>query len=309
MSSEHPSQPHIGIGARLRSPGVRFVVVFVVIMLTLLTGYRYLIPTRANDAYLFLVATNTAWVLKHFGEYAAVEDPGRMRINPAMIRATLKAWERMAEDPTQEEINQASSAPLSPWELWRYRAESMRRSKYVGAMGPRVSFVLRADTAMRREWLQRELERIQQDSTLSEENRRKAIETVQKRLEQLENTTSTQENANSTDGRQEKAYAFHFILVPECGAIEVMAIFFAAVIAFPTRWRTRLLGALLGVPLMYCVNILRLCCLAVIGALDEGGQWFRFAHEYLWQAVYIVFVVAVWLLWVEFMVRRRAPHG
>ena len=75
--------------------------------------------------------------------------------------------------------------------------------------------------------------------------------------------------------------------------------------AFPTRWWKRALGLVAGIPLMYLVNIFRLSCLAVIGALDGGGQWFNFAHHYVWQAVYIVFVVAVWLAWVEYVVRRR----
>ena len=99
--------------------------------------------------------------------------------------------------------------------------------------------------------------------------------------------------------------AFHFIVVPECGAIEVMSIFFAAVIAFPTLWRKRLLGVLIGVPIMYCVNIFRLTCLAVIGAYDNGGQWFKLSHEYIWQAIYILFVVVVWLLWIEVIVKGR----
>jgi len=58
---------------------------------------------------------------------------------------------------------------------------------------------------------------------------------------------------------------------------------------------------------MYGVNIFRLTVLAVVGAIDQsdGRIWFSFAHEYVWQAVYIVFVVAVWLLWVEYVVKGR----
>jgi len=104
---------------------------------------------------------------------------------------------------------------------------------------------------------------------------------------------------------ERKELFFSFIIIPECGAIEIMAIFLAAVIAFPTTIRNRFWGAVVGVPLMYMVNIFRLTCLGVIGALDRSGKWFNFAHEYVWQVVYIVFVVVVWLLWVEFVVRRR----
>ncbi len=93
--------------------------------------------------------------------------------------------------------------------------------------------------------------------------------------------------------------SFTFIVVPSCGAIEVMAIFFAAVIAFPASWRHRAWGLALGLPLMYLVNILRLACLACLGALDRSGNWFNFVHEYVWQSVYVIFVVLVWMAWAE----------
>lgn len=99
--------------------------------------------------------------------------------------------------------------------------------------------------------------------------------------------------------------AFTFIVVPSCGAIEIMVIFFAAVIAFPATWRHRAWGLALGLPLMYLVNIFRLACLACLGALDQGGEWFTFVHEYVWQAVYVIFVVLVWMAWVE-LGRRKA---
>ena len=108
------------------------------------------------------------------------------------------------------------------------------------------------------------------------------------------------------EGAEDTALTFPFILVPECGAIEIMAIFVAAILAFPTLWRKRIIGLVVGIPIMYGVNIFRLTVLAMIGAVDQSRVWFNFAHEYVWQAVYIIFVVAVWLVWVEYVVKRRA---
>jgi exosortase/archaeosortase family protein len=101
--------------------------------------------------------------------------------------------------------------------------------------------------------------------------------------------------------------SFPFNVVPDCGAIPSISIFVAAVIAFPARVRSRVLGVLLGVPILYGVNIARLACLAVIGAYDTtpGHEIFTFVHEYLWQGIYVVFVVIVWLLWVELFVKER----
>lgn len=100
--------------------------------------------------------------------------------------------------------------------------------------------------------------------------------------------------------------SFTFIVVPSCGAIEVMAIFFAAVMAFPAKWRHRAWGVALGLPLMYLVNIARLACLACLGALDKSGVWFNFVHEYVWQAGYVIFVVIVWMAWAELGRERTA---
>ena len=86
-----------------------------------------------------------------------------------------------------------------------------------------------------------------------------------------------------------------------------MSIFVAAVLAFPTTLMRRAIGAVAGLGLLYGINILRLATLGVIGALDDspGQKWFNFIHEYVWQGIFIVFVVAVWMLWIEVVVKAR----
>jgi exosortase/archaeosortase family protein len=96
---------------------------------------------------------------------------------------------------------------------------------------------------------------------------------------------------------------FRFSVVADCGALPSMSIFVAAMIAFPAAWRKKLIGIALGIPALYVVNILRLVCLGIIGAYTDGGPEFDFAHHYVWQGIYIVFVVAIWMLWVEVLVK------
>ncbi|GMV95096.1 MAG: hypothetical protein AMXMBFR82_48740 [Candidatus Hydrogenedentota bacterium] len=108
------------------------------------------------------------------------------------------------------------------------------------------------------------------------------------------------------DAEADQDRRFRFNVVPDCGALPSMSIFLAAMIAFPTDLWRRLVGLAIGLPLLYGVNIARLTCLALIGAYSGNGQIFDFAHEYVWQAVYIVFVVIIWLMWVEFIVRPKA---
>ena len=141
---------------------------------------------------------------------------------------------------------------------------------------------------------------------MGEEERGKRIAALEADIPNLETATKTAENDPSAAPGQRKEMVFSFIVIPDCGAVQSMAIFFAAILAFPARWWKRLAGIVVGVPILYWVNAFRLAILAVIGAYDNGGQWFKFAHEYVWQGIYIVFVVALWMGWVEILVKRRS---
>jgi exosortase/archaeosortase family protein len=289
-----------------RLPALRFIVAFVVIVMTLLTSYRYAAESHFNDWYHFQVARHTTMALAWVGHSSALEGDERGSLNPEEVRANLAAWKRGAEAPAAEDLAQASGAPLTAWERWSYRAQRAHRSKVRGSTGPRVSFVLSLGVNDRIVQAETELSAVRNSAVLGEAEKASEIERLTGRIATLR---EEQARNQETPGQQRKnrGYAFPFIIIPECGAIEVMSIFLAAVLAFPTLWRRRLAGLAVGIPAMYLVNIFRLTCLAVIGALDSGGKWFQFSHYYVWQAVYIVFVVAVWLVWVEFMVRERAP--
>jgi exosortase/archaeosortase family protein len=166
-----------------------------------------------------------------------------------------------------------------------------------------VSFVLHPGISSEIDELQEKADGIMEgQKDAAERDRLRAP--VQARLEELRKVQQAIYKGERPAG-DDPTRSFTFIVVSECGAIEVMAIFLAAVLAFPALWWKRLVGLAAGLPLMYGVNIFRLSVLGVIGALDRDGKWFKFAHEYVWQAVYIVFVVAVWLAWVEYIVRRN----
>jgi len=102
-------------------------------------------------------------------------------------------------------------------------------------------------------------------------------------------------------------HTFAVRIIPECSGVEAMAIFCGAVIAFPATVRKKLLGIGFGVPALYIVNVLRLACLAFIGAFMSGGV-FKFVHVYVWQTVFIIFVLILWLIWIEIVVKQREPE-
>lgn len=284
---------------------IRFVAGFVCIALSLLTSYRYAVHTRFNDQYLFEAAKDTAWILDKIGE-AQVEPYSFGKHNPKEMRATITAWLEGRDGATKEEIAQTDASMLTPWERWSYRALEVRRNPTPRESGPRVQFILRHGIASRIVVLSGEVNALESNHDIGPAKKKEQLAPLQEELRTLREKQRAM-RAEEEGAEKDKTLSFSFILVPECGAIEIMAIFLAAVIAFPTIWRKRLIGIIVGTPIMYGVNIFRLTVLAVIGALDssQGRIWFKFAHEYVWQAVYIVFVVAVWLLWVEYVVKGR----
>jgi exosortase H (IPTLxxWG-CTERM-specific) len=90
-----------------------------------------------------------------------------------------------------------------------------------------------------------------------------------------------------------------------CNGIEACLIFFAAVLAYPASWKLRGAGLVLGFFAVQAVNLLRLISLFYL--VSYSPKIFEFAHLYLWQALIMLDVLVVWLLWVR-QVARSESH-
>lgn len=321
----------------LQRKTIKFVVVFVVSVFGLLVAYGMLEDTRGNDLYLYQVGRSTAWLLSLVGDSArVVGDPRTYPGKEAYVRASLEAWRNGEDAPDSGEFQGADAMPLTPWESWEYSAVSQRRElesliktwdergeawrsdpvnrPQVEKMkvriqrlqsrevGPTVSFVLRRGLASEIADVRQGLATVQQEAGLTDEERSARVAGDKDRLQKLERKEA---ELAETDPEAVNGLAFSFVVIPDCGAIPTMVIFVSAVLAFPARWWKKLVGIGAGLPILYSVNTLRLTVLAVIGAWNHGGSVFRFAHEYVWQGVYIIFVVVTWLAWVELLVRRK----
>ncbi len=283
-----------------------FIVVFISCTILLLIAYRYLINTSGNDRYLFQVASHTAWVLEKIGYRVELEKhSGPKNSAPALVRATHAAWRRGGGAPAQEDIALASKAPLTAWEKWSFRALSARRHGSKEPIGPSIYFILKPEIGLRIEDAEDKLAALALETDLPQDQRDAQIAATKEKLAVLRERDDAMP-ADTEDGRDDRRLSSLLNIAPECGAIEIFAIFLAAVIAFPTQGWKRLLGILLGIPILYVVNIFRLACLFVIAAFTRGGDSFKFIHEYVWQSVYIVFVAVLWLAWMEFLVRRKS---
>jgi exosortase H (IPTLxxWG-CTERM-specific) len=90
-----------------------------------------------------------------------------------------------------------------------------------------------------------------------------------------------------------------------CNGVEATIVLLAAILAFPASWKHKLLGLAIGVVAVQGLNIVRVISLFYL------GQWnfdvFEWAHLYVWQALIMLDVMIVWLLWVRTLPRMGPP--
>jgi len=90
-----------------------------------------------------------------------------------------------------------------------------------------------------------------------------------------------------------------------CNGIEATLVLIAAILAFPSTWRQKLWGLGIGFIAVQGLNVVRIISLFYL------GQWsmkaFEWAHLYIWQALIMLDVLIVWLIWVR-RINRSAHH-
>lgn len=84
-----------------------------------------------------------------------------------------------------------------------------------------------------------------------------------------------------------------------CNGVEASIVLLAAMLAFPATWRVRLMGILIGLLSLHLVNIMRIVSLFYL------GQWnmavFEWAHLYIWQALIMLDIFIVFLVWLRYV--------
>jgi len=83
----------------------------------------------------------------------------------------------------------------------------------------------------------------------------------------------------------------------ECTGVYVLLILVVFLIAYPASWRARAAGAALGFAALTAVNIFRIALLVRVAEL--APDLFSYLHEYVWQGLFLVLVIAYAMTWVE----------
>jgi exosortase H (IPTLxxWG-CTERM-specific) len=82
-----------------------------------------------------------------------------------------------------------------------------------------------------------------------------------------------------------------------CNGVEAALILICAMVAFPAPWKHRLAGIAIGLVAVQALNVVRVVTLFYLGQWNANA--FEWAHLYLWQALVMLDVLIVWLVWIR----------
>jgi exosortase H (IPTLxxWG-CTERM-specific) len=102
---------------------------------------------------------------------------------------------------------------------------------------------------------------------------------------------------------QDRQSGFAVSIQPGCNGIEAAIVLIAAITAYPSTLMQKIAGILIGFVAVQALNILRIISLFYL------GQWnmtfFEWAHLYVWQALIMLDVFIVFILWIKYIQKNN----
>ena len=106
---------------------------------------------------------------------------------------------------------------------------------------------------------------------------------------------------------RDKASGFAVSIEAGCNGIEATIVLIAAMTAFPSAWRLKLIGIMIGFFAIQLMNLLRIISLFYLGQWSQTA--FEWAHLYIWQSLIILDVLVVFLIWLRYLPRDSVKHA
>jgi exosortase/archaeosortase family protein len=91
----------------------------------------------------------------------------------------------------------------------------------------------------------------------------------------------------------------------DCTGLFVVAVFSALILAYPCSTRHKLLGLLIGIPVLLAVNLTRLIAAAQVAVRWPGS--FAFMHDLVFQVGMVLVAVLIWAIWIGGATRGEKP--
>ncbi|MBO6792737.1 MAG: archaeosortase/exosortase family protein [Balneolaceae bacterium] len=86
-------------------------------------------------------------------------------------------------------------------------------------------------------------------------------------------------------------------LVDGCTGISAIGLFLGFILAYPGDWKNRISFSLLGIGVIYLVNIFRIVVLVI--TQEEWMEFFDFTHDYSTTTIFYVVIFILWMIWVQ----------
>lgn len=104
-------------------------------------------------------------------------------------------------------------------------------------------------------------------------------------------------------GRTISSPRFSVEVYSGCDGIEPIALFVCAVLAFPASFVRKIPGIIAGTLLLAVLNFVRVVSLFLIGVYFPKA--FLIMHLDVWQALFILFAVIFWILWLRWATQSQ----
>jgi exosortase H (IPTLxxWG-CTERM-specific) len=102
----------------------------------------------------------------------------------------------------------------------------------------------------------------------------------------------------TVDGRVLRSPRFSVVIYNGCNGLITSLIFISGVLAFPARWRAKLIGVIGGLVAIQLINLVRIVTLFYIGVFLP--QHFNDSHIFIWQSIVILAGVTLWIVWAHY---------
>ena len=89
----------------------------------------------------------------------------------------------------------------------------------------------------------------------------------------------------------------NLVILPGCEGTEAVYLLSAAFLASWIKWKDKMIGIVLGIVLVYALNLARITWLFYVFAYHR--RWFDFSHAYLGSTFIIVFSCLFFVLWLQ----------
>jgi exosortase H (IPTLxxWG-CTERM-specific) len=99
----------------------------------------------------------------------------------------------------------------------------------------------------------------------------------------------------ATDGAMILAGESSFRVIAECTSLIPTGVLVSMIVAWPSTLKQKMTGLGLGITLLFLVNVVRIVSLFYVAKVAPGHL--DFAHFYVWGALTVLLIVAIWYHW------------